>query len=240
MVHNEQSILSRMVSMLFFESLSTKILLQSSPLASCNAHRIASISATRGENFGIILAQTLSIAPCSFLATTAKAVLDRKMVASTFSLIVPIEGGDHLTFEWADIWASGWEKTREHSFSLAPMLSMDACRLVDPLRWSIAVRVCHISSRVNTMLSDTSQWSWAWHRFEGGSRINLMMSLVAPSWFDLNPHKAANQIALAIGHLRKRWGANSTSMLQRTHAESSTSMQPIRFSLVGRALTATL
>ena len=99
MVHKGQPVLSRIASMLFFESLSIKILLQSSPLASCNTKRIASVLATRGENFGIILAQTLSTAPGSSLATTAKAVLDSETAASTLSLIVPIGGGDQPTFD---------------------------------------------------------------------------------------------------------------------------------------------
>ena len=40
------------------------------------AHRIASVSAIRGEQRGMLLAQTLSTAPRSFLAITAKAAFD--------------------------------------------------------------------------------------------------------------------------------------------------------------------
>ena len=67
---------SKMASMLLFESFSTAIFLQFSPYAMFKAHRIVSVSAIRGEQRGMLLAQTLSTTPRSFLAITAKVAFD--------------------------------------------------------------------------------------------------------------------------------------------------------------------
>ena len=45
----------------------------------------------------MLLAQTLSTTPRSFLAITAKAAFDWEMAALTLSLTVPAGGGAHFT-----------------------------------------------------------------------------------------------------------------------------------------------
>ena len=67
---------SKMASMLIFESLATAIYLQFSPFSIFKAQWMASISARRGGQRGMHLAQTLSTTPLSFLAITAKVAFD--------------------------------------------------------------------------------------------------------------------------------------------------------------------
>ena len=71
--HWGQPMWSRIELIQIFASLSTMIILQFSPLARCRAHRIALASAAIGVLFGINLDQAFNTAPCSFLATTARA-----------------------------------------------------------------------------------------------------------------------------------------------------------------------
>lgn len=70
--HWGQLVWSRIESILIFESLSTMIILQFSPLARCRGHKIAPVSAAIGDLFDIILDQAFSTDPCSFLATIAR------------------------------------------------------------------------------------------------------------------------------------------------------------------------
>ena len=74
----------------------------------------------------MLLAQTLSTTPRSFLAITAKAAFDWEMAALTLSLTVPAGGGAHFTESLLRWRVSQGDKIREYSLNLELILKQAA------------------------------------------------------------------------------------------------------------------